>query len=192
MSFAVTPYGILKTANVDNYDLSRTTPMQQFMPIQNRRNFSAAEQDDIRAGKDRWLPKIFQSYGTPATQMMSSPLKGGVLTGLGITGAGALLGALLSAKGGNPYAGAMGGAALGAGFGVPAGLMTYLGRRQNNENIEELLRRLPSGATKRDILADPVYQKDLDRKLEAQRHFDNHMAYANDRAYQNQFGRRRF
>lgn len=161
MSFAITPYGLTKSA----YNLDNTIHTQQFSPQMNRRTkFTPAEESALQEGKSRWLPRIFQSYATPATELMSSPGKGALMSGLTATGVGALLGGL-SGKPGL-------GAALGAGVGIPLAAMSYFGRRQRNEDIEELMRRLPAGATKRDVLADPVYQKDLDRKAEARRHND--------------------
>ena len=51
----------------------------------------------------------------------------------------------------------------GLGLGGLAALLTYFGRKQRNEDVEDLMSRLPEGATRREMLSDPVYQRDLDR-----------------------------
>lgn len=49
------------------------------------------------------------------------------------------------------------------------GTLGFINRRQSNENILDLMSRLPEASTKRDLLSDPVYQADLQRKAAAQR-----------------------
>ena len=108
MSFAITPYGLTKSA----YNLDNTLHTQQFSPQMNRRTkFTPAEESALAEGKSRWLPKLFQSYSTPAPELMSSPGKGALLHGLTATGIGAALGGLR----GKPGLGA----GIGAGVGIP-------------------------------------------------------------------------
>lgn len=121
------------------------------------RELSPHEEDALAAGKSRWLPRIFQSYGTPIPELMASPLKTGLIFGapIGILGAG-----LGSAIGGKNHAGT--GALIGGlGAGGLAALAAGMDRAAKNEGLEELMRRMPEGAAKRDLEADPQYQSDF-------------------------------
>lgn len=139
--------------------------VQQYMPTGGRHKLDPDERERIAEGESRWLPRVFQSYGTPAHEMMSSPGKGALLYGLGGAGLGALAGHAIG--NGSNQAGltsASLGAALGAAAGgIGAGTLGYLSRSANNEGIKELMSHSPKGATKRDLLADPVYQRDIGR-----------------------------
>jgi hypothetical protein len=44
------------------------------------------------------------------------------------------------------------------------GFSSFAKRKRENGDILDILQRMPSGATKRDLLSDPVYQRDLDRR----------------------------
>lgn len=137
--------------------------MQQFLPINERREFNPDEQKRIEKGKSRWIPRIFTSYGTDPAETMASPTKQGLLTALLGAGAGGLAGARLGSVGGNLESAGIGGL-IGAGVGgLAGGLGGMWGREAKNESIEELMRRLPPGARMRDIMSDPVYQRDTDR-----------------------------
>lgn len=131
-----------------------------YAPLGDRRELTSKEQADIEEGQTNWMPEVFQSYGTEPKNMMASPGKQALLAALlgGASGAvaGGLYGAPLDASG----SGALIGGALGA---VPAGVLAYLRRKAMNRDIVELMRRSPPGAVKRDLVADPVYQKDQDR-----------------------------
>jgi len=83
----------------------------------------------------------------------------GALGGAG----GALLGSGFGKATGNQEVGALLG---GLGGGGIAALISYLKRKQENSNIEEIMRRLPRGATLRDYEADPLVQKDMDRETQ--------------------------
>lgn len=140
--------------------------VQTLLPLHGRRPLSPAEEAAVAAGQSRWLPRIFQSYGTPVPELMSSPGKGAVLYGLGGGGLGAVGGGLLgsSLAGHDPKA-QLAGAALGAlagglGGGGLAALLGYKTRQADNEGLVELMKRLPPNATVRDLLSDPVYNQD--------------------------------
>lgn len=125
------------------------------------RELSPHEEEALAAGKSRWMPRIFQSYGTPIPELMASPLKTGLIFGLpaGIVGAG-----LGSAVGGaltNKPTSGMGALIGGLGAGGLAALAAGMDREAKNEGLEELMRRMPEGAAKRDLLADPQYQSDF-------------------------------
>ena len=121
------------------------------------RELAPHEEDALAAGKSRWLPRIFQSYGTPIPELMASPLKTGLIFGVpaGLLGAG-----LGSALGGKQHSG-MGALIGGLGAGGLAAIAAGMDREAKNEGLEELMRRMPEGAAKRDLLADPQYQSDF-------------------------------
>jgi hypothetical protein len=145
---------------------------QQYAPVMGRREFGLDEKKEIEAGKSRWFPKLFKSYATPASQLMASPGRQALMAGIPAGVVGAMLGA---GVGGSMQGGGQGllsdaarpaaGAAIGGlGIGGLAALLTYLTRNQRNEDVEEIMRRLPPHPTRRDILSDSVYQKDQDRR----------------------------
>jgi hypothetical protein len=125
-----------------------------------RRPFSPEEQQLIDQGESNWFPSFFQSYSTPAHDMLASPGKQGLMTGLlgGAAGAGA--GGLIGKAFGHP---ALGAAVGGLGVGGLAGLLRYASRNQENDNLKELIRRGGPDATKYDLMTDKVYGADLDR-----------------------------
>lgn len=128
------------------------------------RQLSDHEEDALEAGKKRWLPRIFQSYGTPIPELMASPLKTGLIFGapVGLLGAGigSAIGGAMHGANGKGYAG-MGALLGGLGAGGLAALAAGMDREAKNEGLEELMRRMPEGAAKRDLLADPQYQSDF-------------------------------
>jgi hypothetical protein len=143
---------------------------QEYLPVQDQRELSETEKKRIEKAQSNWFPKIFESYQTPLPQMMSSPGRAAILAGLlgGTAGAGmgGLAGAAFGSEAGRPGLGAGIGAGLGGlGLGGLTALTAYFGRRQENEDLEDLMTRLPEGATKRDMLSDPVVQKDLERQI---------------------------
>lgn len=125
--------------------------------ISAHRQLAPHEEEALAAGKSRWLPRIFQSYGTPIPELMASPLKTGLIYGapIGILGAG-----LGSAIGGKHHSG-LGALIGGLGAGGLAALAAGMDRAAKNEGLEELMRRMPEGAAKRDLEADPQYQSDF-------------------------------
>lgn len=159
--------------NIKNYGA------QQYLPVNNKRKLTEPEQADIQAGLHQWTPRWGAGYSTPMTKLLGDPTKGAVILG-GFMGAiGAIPGIIVAlvnrtvkeASEKSELAGlaamlvAIGGifmATVGATLG-------YFGRRQENENILDILPRYAPGATKRDLLSDPVYQADLKRAAMAMR-----------------------
>jgi hypothetical protein len=135
---------------------------QSYMPTHARREFTPEEEAALRKGKKQLIPKIFQSYATPLPKLMASPVKQGLGTGLA---AGGLAGGASSLVGVSPGTALL----LAALVGGPVGLTTYFNRKMKNEDIEELMRRSPVGATKRDMLSDPVLQAEKQRTHDMQR-----------------------
>lgn len=144
---SASPYGI------QNHGL------QRYLPIQESREFSPEEEEEIDRMKSRWFPKIFRSLSTPMPELLSSPGKTGIMSGALGAGAGAMAGAGLAQN--NKGLGAGIGALIGAGLFGPLG---YFSKRVANEDILETMRRLPPGARQRDLLSDPVIQSRLDRQ----------------------------
>jgi hypothetical protein len=152
--------GIVKTAQTYRVD------NQSFLPVGERRNLTAAEEQEIAEAQSKILPKIFDTYADKITEDMSSPMWSGV--GAGTLGAG--LGGILGAGLGSALGplGFGGGGLLGASIGgLGAGALGYWGRDAENQKLLELMRRLPEGAVRRDMLSDSVYQRDQDRVEQA-------------------------
>lgn len=142
------PYGI------------RQIGTQQYLPIQAKRQLTQLDHAEVQRGLSQWWPTVFQSYATPLYKMLASPVKSGLLGGLF---AGGLTGLYM----GIMKAGGKATAIMAGGLALLTGVISYFGRQQSNENVLDLMQRLPEGATKRDMLSDPVYQKDLDRRAMA-------------------------
>ena len=137
--------------------------IQRFLPIASRRPFTPQEQSAVAQGLKQWWPKIGAGYITPIPKLLASPLKSSVVSGgLG----GAFSSVMLK---GEEEALTHANAPLAALGALLFGTLGFISRRQSNENILDLMRRLPAGATKRDLLSDPVYQADLQRKAVARR-----------------------
>ena len=144
--------------------------VQSYLPLDSKYDFTDDEKKLLAKGESRWLPRIFQSYGTPAHELMSSPGKGALLYGLGGGGLGALLGKVIGEKYNFDTPNNV--AAIGGGLGALGGAgLGYFSRKANNEGIKDLLSRYPYDiskhmVTKRDLLADPAYQRDIDRSYD--------------------------
>jgi hypothetical protein len=140
---------------------------QQFLPIDTRREFTPEEQARVDEGQSRWLPRIFTSYATDPAETMASPTKQGLLTALLGAGVGGLAGAHMGSMTKDPTGPGVGGL-IGAGLGgLVGGVGGMWNRQAENDSTEELMRRLPPGARMRDIMSDPVFQRDSDRSQNA-------------------------
>jgi hypothetical protein len=138
--------------------------IQQFMGQNPRRELSEEETKKVEERKRSLIPSLFANYSDSPAEKMYSPLMPALVMGaLGGAG-GALAGAGIGKVKGNQDAGAIIG---GLGVGGVTGLLAYLQRKQENANIEEIMRRLPRGATLRDYEADPLIQKNRDRQAQA-------------------------
>lgn len=130
-----------------------TYALQQYLPLAPRRQLAPQEnsmvQDRLMNG---WYPKVMPGYSTPLSAMLSNPAKTATING-GIT---ALATLLIGTFFVHPLAGIIGGPILG----LITGVMSYFGSRQKNDNILDMMSRLPAGATRRDMLSDPVVQAD--------------------------------
>ena len=141
---------------------SKAMNIQQFMGQNPRRELGEDETKSVEDRKRSLLPTFFPNYSDSPAVKMYSPILPALGAGLGGAGLGALLGNALAGEG-NKELGAAGGA---LGLGGIAALIAYLKRNQENANVEEIMRRLPRGATLRDYEADPLIQKNQDRKAQ--------------------------
>ena len=146
--------------------------VQSFLPVSPKRPLTVDEQRQVQCGRSRWFPEIFQGYGTPLPNMPASPGRQALLAGLGAVVGGGLLGANIGAKITTPHDASLsvgstptlvGGAAGALGLGGIAALVTYLQRQAKNDGVVDLMKRLPEGGTKRDLLSDPAVQADRQR-----------------------------
>jgi hypothetical protein len=149
---------------------------QSYMPIiQNRRQLTPEEESRIKARESKWFPRIFTGMGTPVEDQIASPTRSALLRALLGGGLGALLGGGLGARIGagsprNPngmdsvLTGAGIGAGAGALLGAPiAGIPSYFAQKAKNDEVKEMMKRLPPDATMRDWNADPAMQAQADR-----------------------------
>lgn len=131
---------------------------QQFMPQYARRELTKDELADVEANKGQIIPKIFTSLADRPSVDLASP----GWSALGAGSVGALLGAGATANASTT------GRAIGTALpAAVAAAIAYHARKAKNDSIVEQIRRLPRGATRRDILADPLVQRD--RELAAYR-----------------------
>ena len=133
---------------------------QAYLPVMEKHDLEKPEQKEIKRGLSQWWPRIGAGYSTPIPQLLADPLKSGILSAIGTGIVGAVIGVLAIRS----LLSLVVGGALGMLIG---GVMGFINRRQQNENILDLMQRLPQGATKRDLLSDPVYQADLTRQAAA-------------------------
>ena len=159
-------YLIHKSAN-SRKAIDNALSLQTHLPVANRREgLTPDELKKVEKGERRWLPRIFESYGTPVHEMLSSPLKGAIVGGLGLGAIGALGGGAMGFNLGRsmkePFAGSLAGAlAGGTALGGLGALTTYFQRKSTNEGLKDMMARLgPGEITKRDLLSDPVYNQD--------------------------------
>lgn len=128
--------------------------VQQYLPVNEKRNLTPQEMAAVEKGLKQWWPQMFPHYGTPVSDLLASPAKSGALAGAG----GALASVLIAAMH-VPH--------LLIPIGLIAGLLSgglgYFIRKQSNGDRLDLLRRLPAGATRRDMLSDPVEQARMNR-----------------------------
>jgi len=149
--------------------------LQSYMPLQKRRKFTKTEEQQIDEHSNSLLPKIWRSKQTPLYELLASPEK----TGIGVVGAGAMLGGGVGSLGGTK--GSIVGSGIGAAAATIPAILAYYRRKQLNEDIMEQLRRLPEGATMRDMEADPAYQADLNRDAQIEAMMDMANSYKGDK-----------
>jgi len=123
--------------------------VQSLLPISERRGLSSDEGREIQHGEEQWIPKIFESLSDSPAVRMANPGAQAALWGAGM---GLPAAALIGSATDSGAAGVVGGAAVGG----LASLLAFYHRRQKNEDIREIMKRLPEGANLRDFEADPI------------------------------------
>jgi hypothetical protein len=147
--------------------------LQEYLPVQKKRPLSEKEEESVEREQTHWFPRIFESYGMPLQERMASPGKQGLLHALLGGGLGAAIGKGGAGVAHDIFGGDKGtmmaaGIPLGALLGATAmGIPAYFRRRARNEGTREMMSRLPEGATLRDLLSDPAYQRDKTRQHQA-------------------------
>lgn len=156
---AAVAYGRLsKKASQAAYPGYQGLAVQNFVPVSSRRELTKEDQKLIDEGKSQWIPSLFAAEGDPMTHRMASPWKQSLLAGLATAAAGSVAGGMFAnSANGSAYKGALLGGGLGALAGLPAAVLTYFTRDQENRSIEDRMKRLPEGSTTiRDMMSDPV------------------------------------
>ena len=146
----------------DSEMASKIMNIQQFMGQNPRRELSEEETKKVEDRKRSLLPTFFPNYSDSPSANIYSP----ILPTLGFGGVGAGLGAILGSALSDKKNKGLGAGAGALGLGGAMALIAYLKRKQENANIEEIMRRLPRGATLRDYEADPLVQKNQDRQAQ--------------------------
>ncbi len=163
---------ICKVATDTPYPGMSAYAMQRYAPISKKRQLTPDEQYEIDERLRTIIPTIFENDGMQASKKINSPLlrtlAAGLTGGAVGTAAGFGIGGLVGASSGNTTVsdGAQTGATIGGLTGAGLlGLIGYLSKKQENENIIDGISRLPEGHTTiRDFNSDPVRQAELDRE----------------------------
>ena len=132
--------------------------------LSKERTLSTKEKTVIAAAQTRWMPTLYPVYSTPLIDLLASPLKYTLLRAVPLL---ALLGVYVWFESRNTkslfrstslvltIAGVLGAIFL-------AGM--YVQQYRRNNNVVDMLRRLPQGATYYDYLQSPVVQGDMNRR----------------------------
>lgn len=159
--YAAMPAPTVSMAQQGVYGGIQNHGVQQYLPISEKRQMDSQEDVNIQTGLKQWWPKIGAGYATPMHELLANPYKSAAISALFLGALAGLAGfAMLQPR----RLFALAGLVLGSFIGAFSG---YINRRQQNENILDLMQRFPQGATKRDMLSDPVYQSDLNRAATA-------------------------
>jgi len=160
VSFGEAP-AYLNSPQAGSYGNMRRIATEQYIPVMDKRELEKPEEKGTHKKLQQWWPEIGANYGTPLENMLASPQKSAIISGLGTGLFTAAVGALaLMSKKYSPIAAIIAGL-VGTVFGTIVG---YINRRRENGNILDTMRRLPPGATLRDRLSDPAYQSELNRR----------------------------
>jgi hypothetical protein len=125
--------------------------INEYVPLVHRREFTPAEETEVAAGESQFIPQLITTDSTRIPKLLSSPRKGGLAAGIAGGGLGAAAGGAIGYGAGGVPGAVIGGVAGGALGGGIAGVRQYLKRLRHNEYTKEMMRRLPEGATKRDL-----------------------------------------
>lgn len=132
--------------------------------LSKERTLSPKEASAIAAAQTRWMPTLYPVYSTPLIDLLASPFKYTLLRAVPLL---ALLGVYVWFESRNStslfrstslvltIAGVLGAIFL---------VGMYVQQYRRNNNVVDMLRRLPRGATYYDYLQSPVVQGDMNRR----------------------------
>jgi|GEM_PF-2250770 len=141
--------------------LNNQVGVQRYMPLSSmKRPFSEVDNAAIKKGEDQWIPSVGNNYSTPIPSLLASPTKAGLMSGALLGGLVGITTRILASGSSNLALKVIIASLIGGGVGAFTG---FIHRKQKNGDMLDLMQRLPEGATKRDMLSDPVYQSDLNR-----------------------------
>jgi hypothetical protein len=144
--------------------LNNQVGVQRYMPLSSmKRPFSEAENAAIKKGEDQWIPSVGNNYSTPIPSLLASPTKAGLMSGALLGGLVGITTRMLASGSSNLGLKVIIATLIGGGIGAFTG---FIHRKQKNGDMLDLMQRLPEGASKRDMLSDPVYQSDLNRRAQ--------------------------
>lgn len=160
------------------------------LPLNQRYPFNPDEQAQVNQAMSRIVPKRMfgVSFSTPVLDTFCSPAKFATLVGLGtglLTGVGAML--VPALEGGRRGRGIGLGLAIGAVTALVSGIGTFIDKRQQMENYQEVVQRIwprenLANITMRDVKSDPLlHEEDQYRRLQAsntQDAFTNALVYS--------------
>ena len=128
------------------------------------RTLSPKEEAVLAAAQTRWMPTLYPVYSTPLVDLLASPLKYTLLRTVPVL---AIVGLYVwyTTRHGKGVSSSL--TLLLSVIGVFALIFIvgmYIQQYRRNNNIVDMLRRLPRGATYYDYLKSPVVQGDMNRR----------------------------
>lgn len=132
--------------------------------LSKERTLSPKEKHVIAAAQTRWMPTLYPVYSTPLIDLLASPLKYTLLRAVPVLAiAGMYIGYTTRRGQGANSSLAMMLCVVGV-FALIFLVGMYVQQYQRNNNVMDMLRRLPRGATYYDYLQSPVVQGDMNRR----------------------------
>ena len=132
--------------------------------LSKERTLSPKEKHVIAAAQTRWMPTLYPVYSTPLIDLLASPLKYTLLRAVPLL---ALLGVYVwfeSRNNNSLFRSTSLVLTIAGVLGVIFLVGMYVQQYRRNNNVVDMLRRLPRGATYYDYLQSPVVQGDMNRQ----------------------------
>ena len=132
--------------------------------LSKERTLSPKEKAVIAAAQTRWMPTLYPVYSTPLIDLLASPLKYTILRAVPVLAIAGLYLWYTTRRGQGANSSL---ALLFSVVGVFALIFLvgmYVQQYRRNNNVVDMLRRLPRGATYYDYLQSPVVQGDMNRR----------------------------
>lgn len=132
--------------------------------LSKERTLSTKEKTVIAAAQTRWMPTLYPVYSTPLIDLLASPFKYTLLRAVPVLAIGGLYLWYRTRHGQGSNSGlAMMLSVVGV-FALIFLAGMYVQQYRRNNNVVDMLRRLPRGATYYDYLQSPVVQGDMNRR----------------------------